>query len=99
MSLLRTGQSMKRLLVGAQALVLLGLFLPLLAISRPATAAASPAPAARPCTEQRAAAQGDGQPSNQAASPEEQLADAFAPIVYLKRQEKPCDRNGEAYLP
>jgi hypothetical protein len=90
---------MKRLLAGAQALVLLSVLLPSLAVTRPATAAASPAPAARPCTEQRTAAQCDGLTSHQAASPEEQLADAFAPIVYLKRQEKPCDRNGEAYLP
>jgi hypothetical protein len=34
-----------------------------------------------------------------APSPEQQLADKYAPIVMLKRQEGPCDRNGEAYLP
>jgi hypothetical protein len=34
-----------------------------------------------------------------AATPEQQLADRYAPIVMLKRQEAPCDRNGEAYLP
>ena len=27
------------------------------------------------------------------------MADAFAPIVMLKRQEHACDRNGEPYLP
>ena len=36
---------------------------------------------------------------SQAASPEQQLADLFSPIVYLKRQAHECDRNGEAYLP
>jgi len=35
----------------------------------------------------------------QTASVEQQLADAFAPIVMLKRQEHPCDSNGEAFLP
>jgi hypothetical protein len=38
-------------------------------------------------------------PLSQATTPEQQLADTFAPIVMLKRQEHPCDRNGEAYLP
>jgi hypothetical protein len=37
--------------------------------------------------------------ARQSVSLEQQLADAFAPIVMLKRQEHPCDRNGEAYLP
>jgi hypothetical protein len=30
---------------------------------------------------------------------EQQLAEAFSPIVFLKKQEHECDRNGEAYLP
>ncbi len=34
-----------------------------------------------------------------AASPEQQLADLFAPVVMLKRQSRPCDPEGEAYVP
>jgi hypothetical protein len=30
---------------------------------------------------------------------EQQLADKFAPIAYLKKQEKECDTNGEPYVP
>jgi len=37
--------------------------------------------------------------AQQTATPEQQLADKYAPIVMLKRQAHPCDRSGEAYLP
>ena len=33
------------------------------------------------------------------ASPEQQLADKYAPIVALKQQSKPCDTSGEPYRP
>ena len=33
------------------------------------------------------------------ANPEEQLADKYAPLVALKKQEKPCDSHGEPYRP
>ena len=49
------------------------------------------------CTEVAAGA--CAEPGAQATTPEQQLADMYAPIVMLKRQERPCDRNGEAYLP
>ncbi len=35
----------------------------------------------------------------QAVSPEQQLAEKYAPIAMLKRQKEPCDRYGEPYLP
>jgi hypothetical protein len=38
-------------------------------------------------------------PATQAASPEEQLAQMYAPIAMLKRQEEACDRDGESYVP
>jgi hypothetical protein len=37
------------------------------------------------------------QPSS--TSPEQQLADKYAPIAYLKAQKKPCDSNGEQFEP
>jgi hypothetical protein len=37
------------------------------------------------------------QPSS--TSPEQQLADKYAPIAYLKAQKKACDSNGEQYEP
>jgi hypothetical protein len=33
------------------------------------------------------------------ASPEQELAERYAPIVYLKDQTGPCDKDGEAYAP
>ena len=38
-------------------------------------------------------------PSSQDTAAEQQLAEKYAPIVYLKEQEEDCDRNGEAYAP
>jgi hypothetical protein len=38
-------------------------------------------------------------PAAQQSSPEQQLADRFAPIAYLRQQEEPCDRKGEGYFP
>lgn len=35
----------------------------------------------------------------QPASPEQQLADRYAPIVMLKEQKSACDSDGEAFLP
>jgi hypothetical protein len=35
----------------------------------------------------------------QAGSPEQQLADKYAPIAGLRDQEEPCDRSGEGYFP
>jgi hypothetical protein len=35
----------------------------------------------------------------QATSPEQQLVDRFAPIVYLRTQPKACDRDAEGYFP
>lgn len=35
----------------------------------------------------------------QTTSPEQQLADKFAPVAYLRVQEAACDRDGEGYLP
>lgn len=36
---------------------------------------------------------------HQGASAEEQLAEKFVPIAYVKKQEEPCDSAGEPYLP
>jgi hypothetical protein len=84
--------------IGLSAVVALGL-LPILAASFPATAGRALASAAGPCLNQPDAASCNRRSHRQATSPEQQLADAFAPIVMLKRQEHECDRNGEAYLP
>jgi hypothetical protein len=35
----------------------------------------------------------------QAANPEQQLAEKYAPIAYLKEQAEPCDDDGEPYPP
>src|SRR3954452_4414437 len=35
----------------------------------------------------------------QATSDEQQLAEKYSPITMLERQEQPCDRYGEPYLP
>lgn len=35
----------------------------------------------------------------QAVSPEQQLADKYAPIVMLRQQSAPCDKDGEGYFP
>ena len=37
--------------------------------------------------------------NGQDASAEQQLAERYAPIAVLKRQEEACDRDGEAYFP
>ena len=47
----------------------------------------------------RAHAQGIDMGKPEELSPEQQLADRYAPITYLKRQEYSCDPTGEAYLP
>ena len=48
----------------------------------------------------RPADQAHGEPAFQEAStPEEQLAEKYAPIVYLKEQDEDCDPNGEAFEP
>jgi hypothetical protein len=38
-------------------------------------------------------------PTIQTSSPEQQLADKYVPIAYLKQQKRACDTNGEPYLP
>src|SRR4051794_3610936 len=48
---------------------------------------AAPAPPASDATPPRA------------ATATEQLANRYSPIVYLRSQQEPCDRQGEAYLP
>ncbi|HVL22607.1 MAG TPA: hypothetical protein VM450_00895 [Thermomicrobiales bacterium] len=35
----------------------------------------------------------------QASSPEQQLAERYAPVAEVRQQEKPCDRSGEGYFP
>jgi hypothetical protein len=47
------------------------------------------------------AATPDASPAVQAASAsaEQQLADKYAPIAYLKQQKKECDSDGEPYVP
>src|SRR5215204_712349 len=37
--------------------------------------------------------------AKQGVTPEQELADRFAPIVILQRQDFPCDAEGEPYLP
>ncbi|HEY7034399.1 MAG TPA: hypothetical protein VH482_23885 [Thermomicrobiales bacterium] len=41
----------------------------------------------------------DGAAAQSSASAEQQLADKYAPIAYLKNQTKECDKKGEAYFP
>jgi hypothetical protein len=81
--------------------LLLGVLLPILALSRPASAGQPPplVPSLAACPNPVGAEWCGDDPRPQTVSPEQQLADAFAPIVYLKRQREPCDRTGEAYLP
>ncbi len=57
----------------------------------PATDACSLAPQANGC--------GAPLQSTQESEAEQQLAEKYAPIVYLKEQDEDCDRNGEAYAP
>jgi hypothetical protein len=45
-----------------------------------------------------ASAQGD-ESADGATSPEQQLAERYAPVVMLKTQEEECDRDGEGYTP
>jgi hypothetical protein len=35
----------------------------------------------------------------QQQSADDELAAKYAPIVYTKQQDEPCDRDGEAYYP
>jgi hypothetical protein len=63
---------------------------------RASTAAADAFQAATPAASPSASPTA-AQPSS--TSPEQQLADKYAPIAYLKAQKKPCDSNGEQYDP
>ncbi len=77
-------------------LLALGVAVPML-LFPDAPAGASSAPVGPSCTEVAVGA--CSEPGSQATTPEQQLADTYAPIVMLKRQDGPCDRNGEAFLP
>jgi hypothetical protein len=80
-------------------IVALGVIFPVIMLLFSTIADGALASGVAPCANQAEAAWCGSEPRDQATTPEQQLADAFSPIVMLKRQEHECDRNGEAYLP
>ena len=75
---------------GAGTIVALVLLVVTVALGAPLTAAASAGPAPAGAVPAALAT---------AVSPEQQLADKYAPIMELKQQTGPCDDKGEPYLP
>lgn len=71
-----------------RALVILVIASVISAMASPVSAGSTPSARASTGVEQ-----------SPAASPEKQLVDRYAPIVYLRGQTRACDRDGEGYFP